>query len=150
MAGFVSAPSLCRHAHRIYWNLWGDIQHQNDKNTCKASLGKSPRFSGVGKDGSSSKKGRPKKAVLNMIGPNVAKARHARGWSQSDLARACQLAGFDTSLQTIGHIEGQTRKVSDIEIALLCKALGIPFEHPLFPAKIPPWQLRPWGRDKKK
>lgn len=82
----------------------------------------------------------------NMIGPLVKRAREEIGWSQSELAARCQLAGFDASKATIGHIEMQIRKVSDIEFALIAKALGKPLTHPFVPQEIPEWKLRPWRR----
>jgi transcriptional regulator with XRE-family HTH domain len=74
----------------------------------------------------------------NIIGPRVRAIRVGLGWTQSDLARQCQLKGFDVSRSGISQIEAVFRKVSDHEMVLLAKSLKVPLTD-LIPKKLPPW-----------
>lgn len=62
---------------------------------------------------------------MNRIGPKVNKLRQERNWTQDQLAAKCNLAGFNLSRGTLAKIESKTRKVSDLEVELLSKALGV-------------------------
>lgn len=77
----------------------------------------------------------------NIIGLKVRSIRMAKGWTQSDLARQCQLKGFDISRTGISQIEGVFRKVSDHEMVLIVKALRVPISE-LIPKRLPPWSGR--------
>lgn len=77
----------------------------------------------------------------NIIGIKVRSFRMAKGWTQADLARQCQLKGFDISRTGISQIEGVFRKVSDHEMVLIAKALRVPVTE-LIPKRLPPWMGR--------
>ena len=87
----------------------------------------------------------PDSLPKNMIGPKVKATREALGWTQEKLALRCQLVGFDASRATIAQIESQYRKVSDIEFALIARALRVKLQD-LAPRKYPTWTIRPHGR----
>ncbi len=61
----------------------------------------------------------------NIVGPQVMKLRDSKKLSQSDLATACQLAGWDVSRGVIARIEGGVRWVSDWEVLELAKVLKV-------------------------
>ena len=77
----------------------------------------------------------------NMIGPKVKRVREELGWTQEKLALKCQLAGFDASRVTVAQIELGYRKVSDIEFALIARALKVTLQD-LAPRKYPKWVAR--------
>lgn len=60
----------------------------------------------------------------NVVGPHVAKLRGQHGLSQSALAAKCQRLGWSVSRGIIAGIEGQVRRVTDLELALLARVLG--------------------------
>lgn len=61
----------------------------------------------------------------NIVGRQVAALRNERGMSQSDLATACQLSGWDISRETLAKLESGIRWVADSELLLLAKALKV-------------------------
>lgn len=61
----------------------------------------------------------------NIVGPQVARLRYRRGWSQTELAAKCQLAGWDASRGIIAGIEGQVRCVTDQEFVWLARVLSV-------------------------
>ncbi len=63
--------------------------------------------------------------VRNLLGPGVRRAREAKNWSQEDLARKLQLAGWDVDRTLIARIELRTRCVTDMELLMLAKILGV-------------------------
>ena len=63
--------------------------------------------------------------VRNALGPGIRWARDARGWSQDDLARALQLAGWDVDRSLIARIELRTRCITDTELLAMARALGV-------------------------
>lgn len=73
-------------------------------------------------------------APRNIVGPQVIAIRHQHKWSQSDLARECQLQGWDVSRGVIARIEGQVKWVCDTELLSLAKALKVSVPE-LFPKK---------------
>ncbi len=64
------------------------------------------------------------KGQLNIIGDAVRKHRREKGWTQHELAGACQRLGWQLIRETLVKIELGTRRVSDSEVLLLAKALG--------------------------
>lgn len=52
--------------------------------------------------------------------------RENRGWSQSELAAKCQLAGWDISRDVVATIEGQSRWVGDFELIWIARILDVP------------------------
>lgn len=70
----------------------------------------------------------------NIVGLQVMKLRSAKGWSQQQMAAACQVAGFDVSRGVIARIEGGVRWVADFELLPLAGVLGVAVPE-LFPEK---------------
>jgi Helix-turn-helix len=70
----------------------------------------------------------------NIVGPQVMKLRNAKGWSQQQMAAACQVAGWDVSRGVIARIEGGVRWVADFELLPLSAMLGVAVPE-LFPEK---------------
>ncbi|MFA6962726.1 MAG: helix-turn-helix transcriptional regulator [Opitutaceae bacterium] len=70
---------------------------------------------------------------MNLIGAELRNQRESKDWSQDDLARRCQLMGWDISRETVTRIETRQRLVSDYEVCLLAVALGID-AHKLIPS----------------
>ncbi|RRJ97108.1 XRE family transcriptional regulator [Opitutaceae bacterium TAV4] len=77
---------------------------------------------------------RIKKAHKNVIGGMLRRVRSEQDISQDDLALRCQLLGWNIARDTITRIEGGKRLVSDYELLIISKVLGIPVTS-LFPAK---------------
>ena len=74
---------------------------------------------------------------LNIVGRQVARIRNLKALSQSALATACQLAGWDVSRETIAKIESGFRWVGDFEVIKLARVLEVPLLD-LFPeAELP-------------
>ncbi len=61
----------------------------------------------------------------NICGERVRAAREKRGLSQEALAAKIQLKGHSLTQKAISRIETGNRVVSDYEIPLLAKALGV-------------------------
>lgn len=62
-------------------------------------------------------------AVLNVCGPKIRECREKQLWSQSDLARQLQLAGWDIDPATLNRIEKQRRTLTDIELLMIARVL---------------------------
>lgn len=60
----------------------------------------------------------------NIIGARVRKLRGERGWTQDQLAAACQRLGWDMSRVTLAKIETGVRAVNDGEVVVFASALG--------------------------
>ena len=61
----------------------------------------------------------------NTLGPGIRRIREERGWSQEDLARRLQLAGWDVDRTLIARIELRMRCITDMELLLLAKLFGV-------------------------
>ena len=46
-------------------------------------------------------------------------------WSQADLARKLQLGGWDLDFATLNRIENRKRSLTDVELLLIAKVLGV-------------------------
>lgn len=75
--------------------------------------------------------GKPK----NIVAFEVQKHRMAHGWSQTQLAAKCQMAGWDVSRGIIAGIEGRMRHVSDFELLILARVLKTEVSK-LYPKKV--------------
>lgn len=71
---------------------------------------------------------------MNKIGPNIRSFREENDWTQDQLAAHCHLIGWDVSRSTLAKIESQVRRLTDSEIALIAKALGVSIQQ-LFDGK---------------
>lgn len=61
--------------------------------------------------------------VLNVCGPKIREGREKRRWSQADLAKQLQIAGWDIDPATLNRIEKQRRTLTDIELLLIAGVL---------------------------
>lgn len=61
----------------------------------------------------------------NLVGKKLLMIRNERRLSQSKLAASFQLSGFEADRYVISRIESGKRYVTDIEISLISKVLGI-------------------------
>lgn len=62
---------------------------------------------------------------MNEIGPRIKVLRESQGLTQAAFTIRCNLAGFAISRGTLAKIEAQLRRVTDLELRLLVKALGV-------------------------
>jgi transcriptional regulator with XRE-family HTH domain len=62
----------------------------------------------------------------------VRRLRNAKAWTQELLAARCEVVGYAISRGTLAKIEAQIRGVSDVELFVLAKALGVTI-YDLFP-----------------
>lgn len=61
----------------------------------------------------------------NIVGPQVRKLRYEQGLKQDDLAARCNVQGWDLSRGTLSKVEAQLRCVTDSELEILARALGV-------------------------
>jgi transcriptional regulator with XRE-family HTH domain len=80
----------------------------------------------------------------NIVGPLIRSIRNELGWSQEQATARCNVVGFDISRATFAQIEAQIRNVTDLELALLAKALRVK-PGQLLPDELPVWK----GKGKK-
>ena len=66
-----------------------------------------------------------KSKTLNVTGGRIRDCREKNGWSQADLARRLQLAGWDIDPSTLNRIEKKTRSLTDFELMLIARVLKI-------------------------
>lgn len=52
----------------------------------------------------------------NIVGKKIQELRIARGYSQRDLVRECELLGHPISQNMISRIENGKRRVADVEL----------------------------------
>lgn len=61
----------------------------------------------------------------NITGKNLIEIRHRKGFSQRQLAKMMQLAGYDVDHHFIRRIENGERFITDIELVALSKVLNV-------------------------
>ena len=61
----------------------------------------------------------------NIIGRQISRLRSSAGLSQEQLSAKCQTIGLDISRGTLAKIESRVRCVTDDEVLLFAKALGV-------------------------
>lgn len=61
----------------------------------------------------------------NVVGDQVRRIRSERAWSQEDLARRCNLIGWDISRSTLSKIEAKLRLLTDAETFALAFVLDV-------------------------
>jgi ribosome-binding protein aMBF1 (putative translation factor) len=71
------------------------------------------------------RKAHTKAPIRNALGEQVRRARVEKGWSQSDLTRKLQLAGWDVERSVITKIELRRRCITDYELLILARTLGV-------------------------
>jgi transcriptional regulator with XRE-family HTH domain len=64
----------------------------------------------------------------NIVGRQVGRIRSGRGWSQAELARELQKAGWDLSRSEVSKIEMRIREVKDWQMMLLVHVLNMPHD----------------------
>ena len=72
----------------------------------------------------------------NLIGPNVIKLRHSKGWTQEVLVSKLQLVGFYITRDVLVNIELRRSTVTDVHIRAFADVFGVT-EGDLFPPKRP-------------
>lgn len=82
------------------------------------------------------------KREANVIGPNVAKFRCQRGWTQEQLVAKLQLEGCYITRDILANIESRRSPSNDIQIVFFAYVLGVKIEQ-LFP-------INPFGQFKQK
>ena len=69
---------------------------------------------------------------LNVIGPQVRKIREKKGWTQDQFAVKLQLAGWDTSQDSVSRLENGERRIPDLELFVVADVLKAKLDD-LFP-----------------
>lgn len=73
----------------------------------------------------SAQKNRNEPPRRNVVGLEIRRVREQRNWSQHDLARELQLAGWDVERTVLTKIELRRRCVTDYELLFIAKALRV-------------------------
>ena len=72
----------------------------------------------------------------NAVGGEIRRLRDSKGWTQEILAARCAVAGYEISRGTLAKVEAQIRGISDIELFVIAKVLGVEISD-LFPREFP-------------
>lgn len=83
----------------------------------------------------STKLNRKNPPIRNVVGLEIRRLREAKGWSQADLARRLQLAGWDIDRTVLTKIELKRRCLNDYEMLQIAKVLGVTLNQ-LVPTKV--------------
>src|SRR5438132_3317978 len=70
-------------------------------------------------------KTRKRARIRNALGLQIRRLREEKNWSQSDFARELQLAGWDVERSVITKIELRRRCITDYELLLMLRTLGV-------------------------
>ncbi|THB69265.1 MAG: XRE family transcriptional regulator [Gammaproteobacteria bacterium] len=62
---------------------------------------------------------------MNRTGSAIRKIREQKGLTQDQLAVKCQLLEWNISRGTLAKIESRVRRMTDFEVELAAKALGV-------------------------
>ena len=73
----------------------------------------------------------------NFVGQTIRKLRDAKKLTQEMLSARCGVEGYEISRGTLAKIESEIRGVSDIEIFVIARVLGVKMED-LFPPRFAP------------
>ncbi len=73
----------------------------------------------------SASKKKKKQPIRNVAGLALRRLREGKGWSQSDLARHLQLAGWDVERTVLTKIELRRRCITDYELMMLALVLQV-------------------------
>lgn len=65
---------------------------------------------------------------MNIIGPNIKVLREKSGLTQEQLAEKCSILNWRLSRGTLAKIESKCRRITDKEVIILSKALGVNIE----------------------
>lgn len=62
---------------------------------------------------------------MNIIGSNIRQLREHKCLTQDTLAEQCRKQGWNISRSTLAKIEAKVRRITDVEILALAKAMNI-------------------------
>lgn len=62
---------------------------------------------------------------MNVIGENITKIRLKKDMKQKDLLAKLQSEGMEITGSCLSKIEGQTKMVTDKDLLIIAKALGV-------------------------
>ena len=62
---------------------------------------------------------------MNIVGKNIRAIREHKGWTQEVLVAKCNLIDWKISRSTLGKIESNVRRVTDIEVKQVAQALNV-------------------------
>jgi transcriptional regulator with XRE-family HTH domain len=68
----------------------------------------------------------------NFVGSNIRRLRNGMNLTQEMLSARCGVQGFEISRGTLAKIEAQIRGISDVELFVIARVLGVKMEE-LFP-----------------
>lgn len=71
---------------------------------------------------------KPQKHLLgemNVVGANITKMRLEKGLKQKELLAKLQSEGIEITGSCLSKIEGQTKMVTDKDLLIIAKALGV-------------------------
>jgi len=61
----------------------------------------------------------------NVIGAQITRIRKTKGLKQKEFISFLQVEGLDINPTSVSKLEGQTRQVTDKEIIVIAKVLGV-------------------------
>ncbi|MBY4676810.1 helix-turn-helix domain-containing protein [Marinobacterium arenosum] len=62
---------------------------------------------------------------MNLVGPRVRQLREQKGLTQEQLTARCHLQQWPISRGSLAKIEARVRRVTDLEVAALARALDV-------------------------
>lgn len=62
---------------------------------------------------------------MNVVGANITKIRLEKGLKQKELLAKLQSEGMELTGSCLSKIEGQTKMVTDKDLLIIAKALGV-------------------------
>ncbi|WP_312635161.1 helix-turn-helix transcriptional regulator [Oscillibacter sp.] len=62
---------------------------------------------------------------MNVVGANITKIRLDKGLKQKELLAKLQSEGMEITGSCLSKIEGQTKMVTDKDLLIIAKALGV-------------------------
>lgn len=65
---------------------------------------------------------------MNVVGANITKIRLEKGLKQKELLAKLQSEGMEITGSCLSKIEGQTKMVTDKDLLIIAKALGVKLE----------------------
>lgn len=65
---------------------------------------------------------------MNVVGTNITKIRLEKGLKQKELLAKLQSEGMEITGSCLSKIEGQTKMVTDKDLLIIAKALGVKLE----------------------
>ena len=66
--------------------------------------------------------------IRNVVGLKIRQLRDSKEMSQQRLSVLCSVAGYEINRSTLAKIESQIRAISDVELFVIAKAIGVRIE----------------------